>query len=87
MSATGYRGRVRQFRQREREGRISTTRPPLLVTLERRTQEVARLRQHPTEVPMRRIGLVVVLAVGLTLPTLAAKAQETAKKAHVGVCC
>ena len=34
---------------------------------------------------MRRIGLVVVLAVGLTLPTLAAKAQETAKKAHVGV--
>jgi ABC-type uncharacterized transport system substrate-binding protein len=34
---------------------------------------------------MRRIGLAVVLAVGLTLPTLAAKAQETAKKAHVGV--
>src|SRR5262245_25230958 len=34
---------------------------------------------------MRRIGLAVVLAVGLTLPTLAAKAQETARKAHVGV--
>jgi len=34
---------------------------------------------------MRRIGLAVVLAVGLTLPTLAAKAQDTARKAHVGV--
>jgi ABC-type uncharacterized transport system substrate-binding protein len=34
---------------------------------------------------MRLIGLAVVLAVGLTLSTLAAEAQETAKKAHVGV--
>ena len=34
---------------------------------------------------MRLIGLAVVLALSLTLPTLAAKAQETAKKAHVGV--
>jgi len=34
---------------------------------------------------MRRIGLPVALAVGLTLPTLAAKAQDTARKAHVGV--
>src|SRR4249920_412411 len=38
-----------------------------------------------TEVSMRLIGLAVVLALSLTLPTLAAKAQETAKKAHVGV--
>jgi len=34
---------------------------------------------------MRLIGLVVVLALSLTLPTLAAEAQETANKAHVGV--
>jgi hypothetical protein len=34
---------------------------------------------------MRLIGLAVALAVSLTLPTLAAAAQETAKKAHVGV--
>jgi len=34
---------------------------------------------------MRRIGLAVALAVGLTLPTLAAEAQETARRAHVGV--
>jgi putative ABC transport system substrate-binding protein len=34
---------------------------------------------------MRRIGLAVVLALSLTLPTLAAEAQETANKAHVGV--
>jgi len=36
---------------------------------------------------MRLVALafVVALAVGLTLPTLAAKAQETARKAHVGV--
>ena len=34
---------------------------------------------------MRVIGLAVVLALSLTLPTLAAEAQETANKAHVGV--
>ena len=34
---------------------------------------------------MRLIGLVVVLALSLSLPTLAAEAQETANKAHVGV--
>ena len=34
---------------------------------------------------MRLIGLAVVLALSLTIPTLAAKAQGTAKKAHVGV--
>ena len=34
---------------------------------------------------MRLIGLVVVLALSLALPTLAAEAQETANKAHVGV--
>jgi putative ABC transport system substrate-binding protein len=34
---------------------------------------------------MRRIGLAVVLTLSLTLPTLAAEAQETANKAHVGV--
>jgi len=34
---------------------------------------------------MRLIGLAVVLTLSLTLPTLAAEAQETANKAHVGV--
>src|SRR5438093_8844894 len=38
-----------------------------------------------SEVPMRLIGLAVMLALSQTLPTLAAEAQETAKKAHVGV--
>ena len=33
----------------------------------------------------RLIGLAVLLALSLTLSTLAAKAQETARKAHVGV--
>ena len=34
---------------------------------------------------MRLIGLAVVLTLSLALPTLAAEAQETANKAHVGV--
>jgi hypothetical protein len=34
---------------------------------------------------MPLIGVAVILALSLTLPTLAAKAQETAKKAHDGV--
>ena len=34
---------------------------------------------------MRRIGLAVVLLLSLMLATLAVKAQETARKAHVGV--
>ena len=34
---------------------------------------------------MRRIWLAVVLTLSLALPTLAAEAQETANKAHVGV--
>jgi ABC-type uncharacterized transport system substrate-binding protein len=34
---------------------------------------------------MQLIGLAVVLALSLTLPTLTASTQETAKKAHVGV--
>jgi hypothetical protein len=39
---------------------------------------------HPTEVPMRLIGLAVVLAVILTLALLAAGAQQTEKVRRIG---
>src|SRR6267143_887888 len=88
MYATGYRGScppsstTRKRRPHDRPPRPPAPRHAGTSNAKRSARLPPAI---PTEVPMRRIGLVVVLAVGLTLPTLAAKAQETAKKAHVGV--
>src|SRR5215475_5127053 len=49
------------------------------------SQHSARLPpSHHTEVSMRRIGLVVVLVLGLILPPIAAEAQEARKLWRIG---
>src|SRR5215470_4283812 len=44
----------------------------------------SRLSSHPTEVPMRRIGLAAVLGLSLTLAPLDGEAQQAGKVYQVG---
>src|SRR6266566_2138629 len=63
-----------------RVGRARPTRPAPAIR-----QRLLDSRQpSPTEVPMRRIGLAVVVALSLTLAPLASEAQQAGKVARIG---
>jgi putative ABC transport system substrate-binding protein len=47
--------------------------------------KLSRLTTYPTEVPLQRIGLAVVVGLGLALTSLAGEAQPTEKVARVGI--
>src|SRR4030095_2552546 len=75
----------------------SAVRPPLTATAPNRASCSLRLRRDAacrllnsrqpsfTEVPMRRIGLAVVLAVSLSLASLAVEGQSAAKIFRIGL--